>query len=173
MGEVKRSVADNYPEDEGRGVARIDPKTLLKLGVKTGEYIKISGEREIFATVWRADRADWEQGEIFIDQYTRYNSQVDLGDTVSLAEASLNGLDRVLLIPYRDANYDFGRDATQHIKRQLESTAVRLGGVVPLQVTGDRSPVPLVVTGPSERDPGIITESTTVRVAEGYKSESS
>ncbi|MDT3437819.1 hypothetical protein [Haloarcula sp. 1CSR25-25] len=172
MGEVKRIVADNYPEDEGRGVARLDPKTLLKLGVKTGEYIKISGETETFVTVWRADRADWEQDEIFIDQYTRYNSQVEIGDTVTLAEASFDGLDRVLLIPYRDANYNFGGDAVQHIKRQLESRAVRLGGVVPLQVTDDSPPVPLVVTGPSKRDPGIITESTTVRIAEGYQSES-
>jgi len=137
-----------------------------------GDYIKISGELDTYVAAWRADRRDWEQDEIRIDRYTRYNAQAEVGDTVSLTDASLNPLDRALLMPYRDANIEFGGDATPKIKGQLISTPVRIGAVVSLLLSDDRDPFPLVVTGPSERNPGIITESTTVRVAEGYQSES-
>jgi len=42
MDEITRTVAENYSEDEGRSIARLDPKTLLDLGIKPGDHSSLA-----------------------------------------------------------------------------------------------------------------------------------
>src|SRR6056297_3341652 len=59
MNEVQLEVAKAYPNDSGRGIARLDPDTLLHLKLSPGDIIEIEGADTTAAKVWRADRQDW------------------------------------------------------------------------------------------------------------------
>ncbi|MFT4950179.1 MAG: transitional endoplasmic reticulum ATPase, partial [Natronomonas sp.] len=56
MNEVQLEVAKAYPNDSGRGIARLDPDTLLHLKLSPGDIIEIEGADRTAAKVWRADR---------------------------------------------------------------------------------------------------------------------
>jgi transitional endoplasmic reticulum ATPase len=71
MNEVQLEVAKAYPNDSGRGIARLDPDTLLHLKLSPGDIIEIEGADTTAAKVWRADRQDWNTDTVRIDGFTR------------------------------------------------------------------------------------------------------
>ena len=52
--EVQLKVADARQRDVGRGIARIDQKTMQKLGITAGDVIEIIGKRKTSAIAWPA-----------------------------------------------------------------------------------------------------------------------
>ena len=81
---VDLEVTKAYPNDSGRGIARLDPDTLLHLKLSPGDIIRIKGGKETAAKVWRADRQDWNTNTVRIDGFTRQNANVSLGEKVSI-----------------------------------------------------------------------------------------
>jgi len=81
MNEVQLEVAKAYPNDSGRGIARLDPDTLLHLKLSPGDIIEIEGADTTAAKVWRADRQDWNTDTVRIDGFTRQNA--DAGGSAS------------------------------------------------------------------------------------------
>ncbi|MFP4591300.1 MAG: ATPase, partial [Halobacteriales archaeon] len=80
MNEVQLEVDKAYPNDSGRGIARLDPDTLLHLKLSPGEIITIEGAKTTAAKVWRADRNDWNTDTVRIDGFTRQNAEVGIGE---------------------------------------------------------------------------------------------
>jgi transitional endoplasmic reticulum ATPase len=171
MTEVHREVAESYSNDGGRCIARVDPETLLKLDLEPGDYILITSETHTFARAWRADREDWESGEIRIDRFTRHNAQVEIGDRVTLRKANLDPFKQLKLIPYLNNNIEFTEGAIPMIRKQLEKKPLKVGDVLPVQSSHDVGQIGLVATGPATKEPGLIVESTTIEVPDGYMSE--
>jgi transitional endoplasmic reticulum ATPase len=75
-----------YPEDQGRGKARLDPDTMLQLRLSPGDLVYIEGKRRTVAKVWRMMVNDWNQGKIRIDSFTRDNADVKIGDRVEISK---------------------------------------------------------------------------------------
>lgn len=50
--EVRLQVGDSKQRDVGRGIARIDQRTLQKLGISAGDVIEIVGKRATSAIAW-------------------------------------------------------------------------------------------------------------------------
>jgi len=73
MDEIELTVAKAYPNDAGRGIARLDPQTLMLSQLTPGDVIEIKGKKTTAAKVWRADRVDWDQNLIRIDGFIRQN----------------------------------------------------------------------------------------------------
>ncbi|HOT94342.1 MAG TPA: CDC48 family AAA ATPase [Methanoregulaceae archaeon] len=86
MPEFFLKVDSAYPEDQGGGKARLDPETMLQLRVSPGDIVLIEGKRRTVAKVWRALVNDWNQGKIRIDNYTRANAGVSIGDRIRVAK---------------------------------------------------------------------------------------
>jgi transitional endoplasmic reticulum ATPase len=82
MPEVQLRVDSAYPGDQGGGKARLDPETMLLLKISPGDLVAIEGKRRTVAKVWRALVEDWNQRKIRIDNFTRMNAGVSIGDTV-------------------------------------------------------------------------------------------
>ncbi|HIH04507.1 MAG TPA: ATPase, partial [Methanoregulaceae archaeon] len=82
MPEIYLKVDSAYPEDQGGGKARLDPETMLQLRVAPGDIVLIEGRRRTVAKVWRALVTDWNQGKIRIDNITRANAGVSIGDRI-------------------------------------------------------------------------------------------
>ena len=86
MPEIYLKVDSAYPEDQGGGKARLDPETMLQLRVSPGDIVLIEGKRRTVAKVWRALVTDWNQGKIRIDNITRANAGVSIGDRIRVAK---------------------------------------------------------------------------------------
>jgi transitional endoplasmic reticulum ATPase len=103
MPEVQLRVDSAYPGDQGGGKARLDPETMLALKISPGDLVAIEGKRRTVAKVWRALVEDWNQRKIRIDNFTRLNAGVSIGDTVKVTKITEEiEAKRIVLAPPED-----------------------------------------------------------------------
>ena len=103
MPEVQLRVDSAYPGDQGGGKARLDPETMLALKISPGDLVAVEGKRRTVAKVWRALVEDWNQRKIRIDNFTRLNAGVSIGDTVKVTKITDEiEAKRVVLAPPED-----------------------------------------------------------------------
>ncbi|MGD0079400.1 MAG: CDC48 family AAA ATPase [Methanoregula sp.] len=86
MPEVQLRVDSAYPGDQGGGKARLDPETMLLLKISPGDLVAIEGKRRTVAKVWRSLVEDWNQRKVRVDNFTRLNAGVSIGDTVKVVK---------------------------------------------------------------------------------------
>ncbi len=173
MNEVQLEVAKAYPNDSGRGIARLDPDTLLHLKLSPGDIIEIEGAEWTAAKVWRADRQDWNSDTVRIDGFTRQNADVGIGERVTIRKATTEPAERLVLAPPEDASVQFGSDAAGMVKRQILKRPVVARDIVPVMSSTNhpfmRSPgqaIPLIAVETEPEGTVLVTEGTEVELRE-------
>ncbi|MDD4483831.1 MAG: CDC48 family AAA ATPase, partial [Methanoregula sp.] len=103
MAEVQLRVDSAYPGDQGGGKARLDPETMLLLKISPGDLVVVEGKRRTVAKVWRSLVEDWNQHKIRIDNFTRTNAGVAIGEPVKVSTITDEvEAKRVVLAPPED-----------------------------------------------------------------------
>jgi len=173
MNEVQLEVAKAYPNDSGRGIARLDPDTLLHLKLSPGDIIEIEGADTTAAKVWRADRQDWNTDTVRIDGFTRQNADVGIGERVEIRKAEAEKAEKLVLAPPEEASVQFGSDAAGMVKRQILKRPVVERDIVPVMSSTNhpfmRSPgqaIPLIAVETEPEGVVLITEDTDVELRE-------
>ena len=175
MDEITLTVAKAYPNDSGRGIARLDPHTMMILQLTPGDIIELDGKRATSAKVWRADRIDWDQDIIRIDGFIRQNSGAGIGDHVKIKKADVKIANRIVLAPPEGTSIQFGGEAEEMVKRQIMKRSIIKGDIIPVMSTMAHPFLGRVVTGQTiplvaiEAEPdGIlsIAESTEIKLRE-------
>ncbi|ALG82620.1 CDC48 family AAA ATPase [Halanaeroarchaeum sulfurireducens] len=173
MNEVQLEVAKAYPNDSGRGIARLDPDTLLHLKLSPGDIIEIEGADTTAAKVWRADRQDWNTDTVRIDGFTRQNADVGIGERVKIRKADAKKAETLVLAPPEDASVQFGSDAAGMVKRQILKRPVVGRDIVPVMSSTNhpfmRSPgqaIPLIAVETEPEGVVLVTEDTEVELRE-------
>mgnify|MGYP000445222446 FL=1 len=173
MNEVQLEVAKAYPNDSGRGIARLDPDTLLHLKLSPGDIIEIEGAETTAAKVWRADRQDWNTDTVRIDGFTRQNADVGIGERVTIRKAEAKKAEKLTLAPPEEASVQFGSDAAGMVKRQILKRPVVERDIVPVMSSTNhpfmRSPgqaIPLIAVDTEPDGVCLITEDTDVELRE-------
>jgi len=77
-------VAEAQAKDVGRGIARLDPLEIERLGATISDIVEIRGDRATAAKLMPAYHADRGKGIVQMDGIVRQNAQVGLGEKVSL-----------------------------------------------------------------------------------------
>ncbi|WP_336343453.1 CDC48 family AAA ATPase [Halalkalicoccus ordinarius] len=173
MNEVQLEVAKAYPNDSGRGIARLDPDTLLHLKLSPGDIIEIEGGDTTAAKVWRADRQDWNTDTVRVDGFTRQNADVGIGERVTIRKADATKAEKLVLAPPEEASVQFGSDAAGMVKRQILKRPVVERDIVPVMSSTNhpfmRSPgqaIPLIAVETEPDGVCLITEDTEVELRE-------
>ncbi|WP_418286708.1 CDC48 family AAA ATPase [Halorubrum sp. DTA46] len=173
MNEVQLEVAKAYPNDSGRGIARLDPDTLLHLKLSPGDIIEIEGAETTAAKVWRADRQDWNTDTVRVDGFTRQNADVGIGERVTIRKAEAEKAEKLVLAPPEEASVQFGSDAAGMVKRQILKRPVVERDIVPVMSSTNhpfmRSPgqaIPLIAVETEPEGVCLITEDTDVELRE-------
>ncbi len=132
MPEVYLKVDSAYPDDQGRGKARLDPDTMLQLRLSPGNLVYIEGKRRTVAKVWRSQINDWHQGKIRIDNYTRLNAGVSIGDRVKVTpvEKEIEAA-KVVLAPPEDLPRQLPINLNNAMNRLIDFP-IALNDVVPI-----------------------------------------
>ncbi len=175
MDEIQLTVAKAYPNDSGRGIARLDPHTLMVLKLTPGDIVELEGKRRTSAKVWRADRIDWDQDIVRVDGFIRQNAGAGIGDHVKVRKAEVKIANRVVLAPPEGTSIQFGGEAEEMVKRQIMKRPISKGDIIPVMSTMAHPFLGRVVTGQTipliaiEAEPeGIImiTEGTDIKLRE-------
>jgi transitional endoplasmic reticulum ATPase len=188
MEEIQLKVEKAYPIDLGRGIIRLDPTTLLKLQLSPGDIVEIRGKKKTTAKVWRADRQDWDQGLVRIDNFIRQNAGVSIGEKVTIKKIEAPEAKKLVLalpesMTQGGPELQFGEHANEIIKRHILKRPVFRGDIIPI-INSMSQPmteslttsqvIPLVAV---ETDPAntivLITEATLIELrkkpVQGYE----
>ncbi len=106
----------------GRGIARVDQKTMRKLGISAGDVIQIAAKRTTSAIAWPAYSEDQDQGIIRIDGFTRKNAGVAINEYVVVKPAEVKNATNITLAPV-DMRLNVDKDFTKFVKNRLMEIA--------------------------------------------------
>ena len=133
--ELQLKVDSAYPGDQGTGKARLDPNTMLMLRISPGDLVTIEGKRKTVAKVWRALSEDWDQQKIRIDNFTRTNCGVGLGDKVTIRKITHEiEAKRVVLAPPEGLPKNFPLTNNPHFSRILIDFPVSKNDLIPVSL---------------------------------------
>ncbi len=146
MSEIQLRVGDARQRDVGRGIARIDQRTMQKLGISAGDVIEIVNKRTTSAIAWPAYSEDQNRDIIRIDGFTRKNAGAAINEYVSIKPAKVKTALSITLAPV-DMRLNVDEDFTNFVRNRLmERTLVEgdttlvmmLGHAIPFTVTKTR-----------------------------------
>lgn len=135
MAEIYLKVDSAYPGDQGGGKARLDPETMLQLKLSPGDIIHIFGKSPTVAKVWRSQLNDWNQHKIRIDNFTRQNADVSIGDTVKITRVEeVIAASMIVLAPPEDLPRNIPPADPSSIHHNLIDFPIALGDSVPVSI---------------------------------------
>jgi len=169
MPEVQLRVDQAYPGDQGSGKARLDPETMLQLKISPGDLVGIEGKRRTVAKVWRSLVEDWNQQKIRIDNFTRMNAGVGIGDNVVVSKIE-NEVEakRIILAPPEGLPKNIPLNKNPHVLNSLIDMPVVKNDTIPLPLGLPIQPqfVAFKVIDIDPEDAVIITKNTTVEFSD-------
>ena len=135
MPEIHLKVDSAYPGDQGGGKARLDPETMLFLKISPGDIVAIEGKRRTVVKVWRALLEDWNQHKVRIDNFTRMNAGVSIGDTIKISTLKEEiEARRVVLAPPEDLPKNIPIANNPHVLNNLVDFPVVKNDSIPIMI---------------------------------------
>ena len=159
MSEVQLRVGDARQRDVGRGIARIDQRTMQKLGISAGDVIEIVNKRTTSAIAWPAYSEDQNRDIIRIDGFTRKNSGVAINEYVAVRPAKVKTALSLTLAPV-DMRLNVDEDFTNFVKNRLMERTLVEGDTTLVMMLGHAIPFTVSKTRPH----GIIKVTTETRL---------
>lgn len=159
MSEIQLRVGDARQRDVGRGIARIDQKTMQKLGISAGDVIEIVGKRTTSAIAWPAYSEDQNRDMLRVDGFTRKNAGVAINEYVVVRPAKVKTALSLTLAP-SDMRLNVDEDFTNFVKNRLMERTLVEGDTTLVMMLGHAIPFTVTKTRPH----GIIKVTTETRL---------
>jgi len=147
LSEIQLRVGDARQRDVGRGIARIDQRTMQKLGISAGDVIEIVNKRTTSAIAWPAYSEDQNRDIIRIDGFTRKNSGVAINEYVVVRPAKVKAALGLTLSPV-DMRLNVDEDFTNFVKNRLMERTLVEGDTTLVMMLGHAIPFTVSKTRP-------------------------
>ncbi|MHA2365566.1 MAG: CDC48 family AAA ATPase [Candidatus Hodarchaeales archaeon] len=162
---VKVIVKEARPQDVNRGIVRIDPFIVEKMGIKTGDAIQIIGNkgRSTAGLSWYGFPDDRGRGIIRLDPATRRNAQVSLDERVKINKIKIKDAQTLTLGPTEDLRI---QGVESYLRNLLDGRIFTKGDYLELIVMG--RPILLIVTNytPPSTEAVFVTQNTQITISE-------
>ena len=145
--EVQLRAGDARQRDVGRGIARIDQRTMQKLGISAGDVIEIVAKRTTSAIAWPAYSEDQNRDIIRIDGFTRKNAGVAINEYVVVRPAKVKTALSITLAPV-DMRLNVDEDFTNFVKNRLMERTLVEGDTTLVMMLGHAIPFAVSKTRP-------------------------
>src|SRR5690348_10030064 len=119
----------------GRGVARIDPADIVRLGCQPGDIVMITGGRTTAAKIVPSALADRGQQTIQMDSQVRQNSASGLGERIIVRKAKVRPAEKITLLPL-SGEAPIQEGDLQYIARYLIGLPVTIGDLLRVGTPG-------------------------------------
>jgi transitional endoplasmic reticulum ATPase len=123
---LRLTVIEVRREDVGRGIVRVDPDSLKRIGAAVGDILTLHGRsRTTVAKAMPTFREHRGQAVIQMDGVARVNAGAALGQQVSVSKADHHPARRVVLAPIGPSQIH--EDELDYMARRLDGLAVHVG----------------------------------------------
>jgi len=163
---LKLKVAEALPKDLGRGLARLDPADMGRLGLEVGDIVEVAGKRTTVARAMPAYKEQREQARIHIDGVTRENAGAALDQLIDVRKATVRAAERVVLTPLGFVPADRDLD---YIGSLFDGLPVRADDRVRATLFGNRS-ADFKVANTIPSGPVVIKPPTVLEIARAQSS---
>nr|MBA2677436.1 CDC48 family AAA ATPase [Ktedonobacteraceae bacterium] len=143
----------------GRGVARIDPDDITRLGCQPGDIVMVRGARTTAAKVVPAALADRGRETIQMDSQVRQNSASGLGERITVRKAKVRSAEKVTLLPL-SGGAPIQETDLQYIARYLVGLPVVIGDLLRVGTPGT-APREFLIIGTTPTTPSYIVHKRT------------
>ena len=162
---ITLKVTEALSKDVGRGMVRLDPKDMEKIGFQVGDIIEVEGKRKTAAKVMPAYLEDRGAGAVRMDGLLRKNAGVGIDEKVFLRKTEHQLAQRVDLSPMTAMRAMRGERDSKYITTLLEGLPLTEGDMVRANLFGARSQ-DFMVVGTRPKGILLIHPGTVVRVEE-------
>jgi len=145
--EAQLRVGDARQRDVGRGIARLDQRTMRKLEISAGDVIEIVGKRTTSAIAWPAYSEDQNREMIRIDGFTRKNAGVAINEYVIARPAKVKNALSITFAPV-DMRLNVDEDFTNFVKNRLMERTLMEGDTTLVMMLGHAIPFTVTKTRP-------------------------
>lgn len=126
-------------KDIGRGIVRIDPDEMARIGVKSGDVVRIAGTKESVARIMPTFPGERGRKAAQIDGLIRGNAGVGLGEKLRLQRTAWKPASRLELVPSGTPRLGASGRQGRLVGRLLEGLALVEGDLVRATSIGSRS----------------------------------
>lgn len=130
------TVAEALPRDVGRGIARMDPEDMARLGVGAGDIVELGPRRPTGLRVMPAYPEHRGNRGIQIDGIARANAQTALGEIVEIRPCAFEVARAVVLTPATPGPAFGNAKGSEYLGRVLEGLPVTSGDRVRATLIG-------------------------------------
>lgn len=136
--EINLKVSEAQSRDVGRGLARVDPEDMKRLGVSVGDVVLICGKRTTAAKVMPTYPDARGQQAVQFDGLTRKNAGATIGEIINLKPAESQPATSVVLAPV-DGKVAFHQEKdASYVGKLLNDLPVVKGDVIRATLFGSR-----------------------------------
>lgn len=160
MQEELLRVAEAKHRDAGRGIARVDSRVMQKLGMVSGDVIRIKGKNPVPAIVWPSYPEDAGKKLISIDGSTRNNLKAGIDDRVEIEKVDAKPAEKVSLASTQPLKIIQGE---QYLRKALEGRPLMQGQEVRVETIG--APVNFLVKKTNPTGIVLINRATEVQLS--------
>ena len=125
---IKLRVVEALQDDAYKGIVRIDPDLMQKIGLERGDIVSIKGDRETYSIVDRAYPADRGEEIVRMDGITRKNSKTGIGEYVEIKRGDVSEAKKVTIAPAQKGI--MVRGDPNNFKRGLLGKPIKKGDIV-------------------------------------------
>ncbi|WP_315701841.1 MULTISPECIES: CDC48 family AAA ATPase [unclassified Bradyrhizobium] len=133
-GQLLLTVIEARREDVGRGIVRIDPEALRRIGAGPGDVLEIEGRSKTVAKAMPTFKEQRGEHVIQIDGVGRTNAGIALGQKATVRKVSHSVARRVVVAPLGSGALH--EDEIEHTARRLDGIAVKAGDRVRIALFG-------------------------------------
>ncbi|MCX6707701.1 MAG: hypothetical protein NT001_06200, partial [Candidatus Woesearchaeota archaeon] len=138
MRQIKLKVAEAIQDDVNKGMVRIDPKFMKKIGIKPGDIVAIKGQRTAAAIADSAYPGDADLDIIRMDGITRRNAEAGIGEYIGIKKADFKEAESIVISPAREGIHV---NASQNmLKTGLLGKAFVKGDMITFTGTASKTP---------------------------------
>lgn len=159
---IELEVVESLQEDIDKGIVRVSSGAMDRLGVVSGDVVKVKAKTEVVMKVMRSLDSGDSSSLIRLDGVTRGTIGVSLGDKVFVSKVKVIGAKSITLAPLQEVR--FSDDPTEYFHTKLMHVPLSVGQKIVIDVFGTR--LGYVVLKVSPRGSVIITPETRIIVSD-------
>jgi transitional endoplasmic reticulum ATPase len=165
--EITLKVSESTGKDVGRGLARIDPADMNRLGLDVGDMVEVVGQKAAVCKLLPTFQEHRGKGRLQVDGIIRENAAVGLGESAVVRPVVVQPAAEVVLDPqgYTPSNRDL-----EYIGSRLDGLPVICGNRVRATLFGNRY-ADFLVKGTSPEGPVVIASETVLKIGRGRKTQ--
>jgi len=155
--------------DIGRNIIRIDPETMEKLNIQTGDVLGLFGKKESAGIAWPSYPQDNGLGIVRIDSRLRKNTGTSIDDNIEIRKVDAKVAQNIILAP-SNVKIKSNPKFESYVKRRLINYPVTLDDIILISIGISRE-ISFKVISLRPKGICIIKQETVVHISEHVTEE--